>query len=97
MGNIFGFRKNKGTNTARRGSITNYSVSPPPFPPSGFNFLNKNPNPFPSTAITDKGTSGMASSSGMDKKKKYGYIPDNFTSIDQVPSSSLLIFPHFYC
>ncbi|CAA2991906.1 E3 ubiquitin- ligase RGLG4-like isoform X1 [Olea europaea subsp. europaea] len=53
MGNIFGFRKNKGTNTARR-------------------------------AITDKGTSGVASSSGMDKKKKYGYIPDNFTSIDQV-------------
>ncbi|XP_022868253.1 E3 ubiquitin-protein ligase RGLG4-like isoform X1 [Olea europaea var. sylvestris] len=84
MGNIFGFRKIKGTNTARRGSITNNSVSPPSFPPSGFNFLNKNPNPFPSTAITDKGTSGVASSSGMDKKKKYGYIPDNFTSIDQV-------------
>ncbi|XP_022886418.1 E3 ubiquitin-protein ligase RGLG4-like isoform X2 [Olea europaea var. sylvestris] len=38
-----------------------------------------------STSIVNlKGTSGRASSRVMDKKKKYEYIPDNFTSIDQV-------------
>ncbi|CAA2981865.1 E3 ubiquitin- ligase RGLG4-like isoform X2 [Olea europaea subsp. europaea] len=38
-----------------------------------------------STSIVNlKGTSGSASSRVMDKKKKYEYIPDNFTSIDQV-------------
>lgn len=51
-----------------------------------------------STSIVNlKGTSGRASSRVMDKKKKYEYIPDNFTSIDQVIPSSLLLSSQFYC
>lgn len=40
------------------------------------------------TKKTTGSAGGMSSSSsGVDKKKKYGYIPDNFTSLDQVLSS----------
>ncbi|KAK4484954.1 hypothetical protein RD792_007559 [Penstemon davidsonii] len=91
MGNLLsGSRKRGSSNNGRiatRGRFSPSSSVPTSvsssFTPELFDKLQqRNPSHFSSsTGVASEKSSGMA---GLDKKKKYAYIPDNFTSIDQL-------------
>lgn len=118
MGNLL-FRSRKrssrDSNTVVRRGVTSVDRSQSNSFSSSFDkFPQRNQNyPFPASNAMDSGEAkktassagAMApSSSGLDKKKKYAYIPDNFTSIDQVLSlgfffsfKSLVVFLFCIC
>ncbi|KAL0363075.1 UNVERIFIED_CONTAM: E3 ubiquitin-protein ligase RGLG4 [Sesamum calycinum] len=69
---------------------TSYSVINKPF--DGLPQRNRNHSSSTANYSDSKNTTGSAggttsTSSGVDKKKKYGFIPDNFTSVDQVTAA----------
>ncbi|KAL0353363.1 UNVERIFIED_CONTAM: E3 ubiquitin-protein ligase RGLG4 [Sesamum angustifolium] len=69
---------------------TSYSVINKPF--DGLPQRNRNHSSSTANYSDTKNTIGSAggttsTSSGVDKKKKYGFIPDNFTSVDQVTAA----------
>ncbi|KAK4398777.1 E3 ubiquitin-protein ligase RGLG4 [Sesamum angolense] len=69
---------------------TSYSVINKPF--DGLPQRNRNHSSSTANFSDTKNTTGSAggttsTSSGVDKKKKYGFIPDNFTSVDQVTAA----------
>ncbi|KAL0306072.1 UNVERIFIED_CONTAM: E3 ubiquitin-protein ligase RGLG4 [Sesamum radiatum] len=69
---------------------TSYSVINKPL--DGLPQRNRNHSSSTANYSDSKNTTGSAggttsTSSGVDKKKKYGFIPDNFTSVDQVTAA----------
>ncbi|KAL8461798.1 hypothetical protein ACS0TY_033049 [Phlomoides rotata] len=85
----------RGVGPIARAPSRSFSSSFTDHPFDRFPQRNQN-NPFPaftalgsSDAKKNTGSAGAmtSSSSGIDKKKKYAYIPDNFTSIDQVTAA----------